>query len=185
MKTWMMLALVLMFWAAMPALAQEKQPEPPRDEKEKEEEAKKNDLDVTKPYRTKGNTWTHKMSTKAGDFESVTYMKCEITDVTETTATVKTTTLNEKKEEIASSTYEHDLKAPEGKVEEKEDAKVKKSEEKIKVEAGEFDCTKIVTEADGTTNTMWLAKDSGLLVKSHSKSELHEVTVELTESKIS
>ncbi len=149
------------------------------DDEKKADEAK---LDTLKPFRTKGNFWMHKLTSKSGDSTVTTYSKYEVLEVTENEASVKVTTFNGQKEETGSYEYKQSLKLPEGG--EVGDADMKKSDEKVKVEAGEFNCVKVENKTDFATTTTWTDKASGLLVKLTSKSEGHESTTELTELKI-
>jgi hypothetical protein len=177
----MIAALALMFGA--PVFAQAKAEEKPAKEEGKKEEAK---ADGLKPYRTKGNTWTLKTTAKYGTFEVTSYIKYEVTEVTEEKATVKQIILDKDEKEQSSSSFDVPFKAAETPKETpKEPAEAPKVvEETIKVAAGEYKCTKTETEAGGSKTTTWIAKDTYILVKSTSKSDMGESTTELIKAEI-
>jgi len=193
MKTLLMM-LAMAALAAAPAYAQggtgeepgkaepKKEAEPEKEKPDGEKKADEAKLDTLKPFRTKGNFWMHKLTSKSGDSTVTTYSKYEVLELTENEASVKVTTFNGQKEETGSYEYKQSLKLPEGG--DVGDADMKKSEEKVRVEAGEFNCIKVENKTDFATTTTWTDKASGLLVKLTSKSEGHESTTELTEHKI-
>ncbi|MBK9974433.1 MAG: hypothetical protein IPP14_06640 [Planctomycetes bacterium] len=179
----MIAALALMFGA--PVFAQAKTEEKPAAPKEepKKDEAK---ADGLKPYRTKGNTWTLKTTAKYGSFEVTSFIKYEVTEVTEEKATVKQSILDKDEKEQSSSTFDVPFKAAETPKETpKEPAEAPKVvEETIKVAAGEYKCTKTEMESGGSKTTTWIAKDTYILVKSTSKSDMGESTTELIKAEI-
>jgi hypothetical protein len=203
MMKWM-LAAALALAIGFPVAAQDKPAEEKKTE-EKKEETKKEDaaeegreattkdwegLDVNKPYKTKGNTWTWKSVSKFSGMEVVSYVKYEITEVTEKSAKYKLITLDKDKKEIYSTEAEYEFyvaEEPEEAPEDVEPVKVEGRVVTIKVEAGEIECllTTYSDEASKTSSKTYLHKATGILVKTESKSEGSETTMELTEYKVS
>jgi hypothetical protein len=193
MKT-LLLVLATCLWAVTPALAQEPEGETPRqpdrtaekDDAAKEEGEKKEAIkaDTLKPYRTKGNTWTHKSTSKMETTEVVSFTKYEVLEVTDEEATVKMTTLDREKKELGSTEFKQPLKSKDAD-DPASNPNATQSEEKLKVEGGEFNCIKTEVKTDGNVTTTWISKTDGLVVKIHSKSETIESTTELTEYKLS
>jgi hypothetical protein len=189
----LILAFAVAMLAVAPGLAQEIDKEKPgssdaaqpakEDADKAGAEKEKAKFDRLKPYKTKGNTWTHKVTSKVDDSTYTSYTKYEVLEGTESEATVKMTTLDSQNKELGSSEFKESLNA-------KNDnpdagaAKPKESEEKIKVAAGEFDCVKQEVKADTYTTTTWYDKNTGLVVKITSKSDTRESTTELTEQKV-
>ena len=124
-----------------------------------------NEVDVFALYKKLGRKWTHRSTTTiAGMDPMVTYMKYEITEVTETYATQTMTILDKDKKKMAG------MKPFDSKIEfiipeqaaDKGDAAPKLETETIKVEAGEFKCYK--NDMAGTVS--WVSvKYPGLLIK--------------------
>jgi hypothetical protein len=175
--------------AAQPAPAEEQpKKEEPKKEEPKKEEPKKEEpkkdaaaVDAYKAYRTKGNTWTHKTTTKVAGTDMVSYTQWEVTEVKEDKAVVKVTMLDKDEKEMMPGTS-MDIPFTVAKpVEGAPDAPaVKMTEEKIKVAAGEFTCMKVEYEAAGTKSTSWTHKDfSVVIVKMTSKNEYAETEMEL------
>lgn len=135
-------------------------------------------------YRTVGNTWTHKTTSEiAGVGTNVSTTAYEVLEVNDDGATVKMTSYDGDGNETfsqdteipfatADATDGEDVEAPET------------TDETITVEAGDFPCTKMVTEAGGSTITTWTSKEHpGLTVKSESTGS-SESTTELVEYEI-
>lgn len=182
------MAAVLALLVGVPALAQEAaQPAPAKEEPKKEEPKKeepKGDaaaVDAYKAYRTKGNTWTHKTTSKIAGTDMVSYTKWEVTEVKEDKAVVKMTMLDKDEKEMMPGTS-MDIPFTVAKPVEGAPAAPapKMTEEKIKVTAGEFTCMKFETDAAGTKSTTWMHKDfSAIVVKMTSKGEYGETEMEL------
>lgn len=128
-------------------------------------EGKRAEIDRWTPYRTKGNMWTSKV-TRGGGL-TVNYINVKVTDVTDDEATCTLVTLTELLSEIASTTEKIALKNPENGA---KNSEVKTSDEKIRVEAGEFDCIRTECESGGITRVTWFSKSNGLLVKEETSS---------------
>jgi len=171
---------------AEPKKAEPAKEEPKKEEPKKEEPKKEGEVDAYKIYRAKGNTWTVKSTTKvSGMDEMVSYTKTEVTEVAENKATIKVTSLDKDQKEIYSHSMDIPFVAAQPMPKPDPDApKVeppKQVEEKVKVEAGEFECIKTEYEAAGTKTTTWTHKQyPGVTVKSTSKSDAMEMTSELT-----
>jgi hypothetical protein len=170
---------------------EEKKEDVKKDE-EKKDEKKEGEVDYLKCYRTKGNTWTYKSTSKFSGTETVMYMKYEVTEVTEDKASVKVTMLDKDKKEneyMPPTTTEYDLKPAKVEGDAAPDVKtpeVKTTTETIKVEAGEFECTKYETEMAGNKTTSWMIKaNPSIMAKVETKSEYGESTMELVEFKVS
>ncbi|MCC6572678.1 MAG: hypothetical protein IT462_02705 [Planctomycetes bacterium] len=127
------------------------------------------EVDLLKPYRVKGNTWTVRWTSTAGDKTTVAYTKCEVLEVKEHWAEVKQTKLDADKRETVSSVF------PE--------AFVTSVDEKIKVEAGEFDCVRQDGALPDYSGTLWRDKKWGLAVKSINRFGASTMIQELTEIK--
>jgi hypothetical protein len=173
-----------------PAPKEEPRKEEPKDAKEEKKE-KEDKVDPLKAYRTKGNTWTHKHTSKYGSMEeSINYVRYEVTEVTDTKATVKQSNLDRDEKEVSNNTFDVTLKVDEAKNPPKEDVKdtpkdeAKISEEKITVGAGEFTCVKRETESSGTKSTTWTDKATQLLVKMVVSSDSGSSTTELVKAQI-
>ena len=167
--------------------------ETPRKEEPKKDEAKKDEAkpDLLKAYRTKGNTWTTKTISKIESQETVTYQKYEIAEVKDNEATVKVTSMDKDQKVVGEPySFPQSLKAPEPVEKPKDNPKDEVKEEpkpvveKIKVEAGEFDCVKTVTEYLGSKRTVWTCKRNHIEVKSESTSDYGKTTVELVKVEI-
>jgi galactitol-specific phosphotransferase system IIB component len=174
-----LILLALMLFIGMPVMAQDK----PKEEPKKEAAS---DVDAYALYKKKGRTWTWKISAKYSGYESVSYTKQEITEVTDKKATIKTTSMDKDKKETYSSSYdiEFTTTTTDGTAKDAAPKAPEITEETIKVEAGEYECQKMTTEANGMKSTSWTSKKyPGLLVKSESKSDAGESTMELTEFK--
>ncbi|MBP9890456.1 MAG: hypothetical protein KBG84_01015 [Planctomycetes bacterium] len=173
-----LILLALMMFIGMPVLAQDKPKEEPKKEAAET-------VDAWALYKKKGRTWTWKIASKYSGYESVMYSKYEVLEVTDTKATVKVSSMDKDKKELYSANQDIEFKT--ATTEGKTDGTAKAPEmtdEKIKVEAGEFECQKMTTEAAGTKSTTWMSKKySGLLVKTESKSEQGESVMELVEFK--
>jgi len=173
-----LILLALMMFIGMPVLAQDTPKEEPKKEATET-------VDAWALYKKKGRTWTWKIASKYSGYESVMYSKYEVIEVTETKATVKLSTLDKDKKELFSQNTDIEFKA--ASTDGKTDGNAKApevTEEKIKVEAGEFECQKTVVESGGNKTTSWMSKKySGLLVKNESKSEQGESVMELVEFK--
>lgn len=169
-----------------------------KDEKKDGEEGRKAtvkdlaNMDYQKPYRTKGNTWTHKTTGKSGDYEFVSYMKYEILEVTKEKAKYKMTMMDDKKEETYSEEYEYEFTEVE-KSEEKEEEGGEPEVEmegrvvKLKVTAGEFECfMSSYKDEEGKSESKYYSDlKTGVIVKTWSKGEDYETTMELIEFKVS
>ena len=137
-------------------------------------------------YKTKGRSWTHKSTSKMGETEIISFIKYEITEVTDTDATQKT------------SLFDKDMKPNEWvkpretripfnpPVDDPEAPEVETTEETIEMAGKSWDCTVMETEHSGLTTRTWISKEfPGLMVKSVTDGEtsgmkMHIVT-ELTE----
>lgn len=186
MKKFAMLLALAMFVGA-PVYAQAKVEEKPAAEEPKKEEPKAEaKADHYKAYRTKGNTWTLKTTAKYGSFETVTFSKHEVTEVTDEKAVVKLITLDKDNKELSSTTYDVKFAVAETPKEAPKEAPAapKTVEEKIKVEAGEFDCIKYESEAGGGKTTSWTCKTYFIVVKSESKSDFGTTTLELVKAEL-
>ncbi|MBE7491002.1 MAG: hypothetical protein HS108_04505 [Planctomycetes bacterium] len=179
-------ALLLALWLGVPVLAQEKKTEekPATEQPKEEPKAAESKADPLKAYRTKGNTWTTKTTIKSSAFEMVTYSRMEVTEVTEEKAVVKNTTLDKDQKEMSSTTFEIKLKAEPAAEQPKAAGDAPKIEEEtIKVEAGEFKCTKVVVESEGfggkTKTTTWTCKSCFLTVKNEVSSNMGSTVTEL------
>jgi hypothetical protein len=130
-----------------------------------------------------------KVSTKMTGFESVSYMKTEVVKVGEDFAEIKTTMLDKDKNPMAGmepTTQKMSFRVPKanGGTAPKEGPKVETKDETIKVEAGEYECTATTMESNGMKTTSWVSKKfPQLCVKSVSKSDSMETTMELVEFK--
>ena len=139
-------------------------------------------------YKVKGRSWTHKSTSKMGETETISFIKYEITDVTDTEATQKMSMFDkdmkpnewvkpsESKIPFATATTTDGTEAP----------KVETTEETIEAAGKSWDCTVTETEANGMKTKSWSSKEfPGLLIKSVTDGEaggmkMHTVT-ELTE----
>lgn len=173
-----------------PAPKEEPRKEEPKETKEEKKE-KQDKADTLKAYRTKGNTWTHKHTAKYGSMEeSISYVRYEVTDVTDTKATVKQSNLDKDEKEISNNTFDVTLKVEEANAPAKDAVKdtpkdeAKISEEKITVGAGEFTCVKRETESAGTKSATWTDKATHLLVKMVVSSDSGSSTTELVKAQI-
>lgn len=173
-----LILMALMLFIGMPVMAQDK----PKEEPKKEA---KTEIDYYAVYKKKGRTWTWKNSAKYSGFEVVSYTKQEVIEVSDTKAKIKFTSMDSNKKELASSEY--DIEFSHGTTTDGSGDGTKTpemTEEKIKVEAGEFECMKWTSEAGGNKSTTWLSKKyPGLVVKSESKSDAGENVMELVEFK--
>lgn len=149
-------------------------------------ETKPGDTDAWALYKKKGRTWTMRTESDYSGFKNTSYMKTEIIEVTETYAMVKYTMLDKDKKAFPG------MEPTETKLEFKTatgnggtPAEAPKTEEEtIKVEAGEFECVKTTTEANGAKSIVWTSKKTpGLLVKVVSEAGGGKTTMELIEFK--
>ncbi|MBK8208525.1 MAG: EF-hand domain-containing protein [Planctomycetes bacterium] len=149
-------------------------------------EGKAGDTDAFALYKKKGRTWTMRTESDYSGFKNTSYMKTEIIEVTETYAMVKYTMLDKDKKAYPG------MEPTETKLEFKTatgnggtPAEAPKTEdETIKVEAGEFECVKTTTEANGAKSIVWTSKKTpGLLVKVVSEASGGKTTMELIEFK--
>jgi hypothetical protein len=203
MKKWMM-ALVMCSMIGIPAMAQDK--EPAKEEKKTEAEGEKKEgekkegeegrkataedlkSNYQKPYKTKGNTWTHKSVSKYGETDMVTYMKYEITEVGEKSAKYKLTMMDAEKKEtfsMADQEFEFYEETPEEKpAEGAEPVEIDAWVVKIKVEAGEFETILWKYGEGKDVSKTYIHKELGLIVKSESSGEGYSNTMELIEMKV-
>ncbi len=148
---------------------------------------KTGDTDAYALYKKEGRTWMIKSTSKFNGTELVSYMKYEVKSVADDHAIVVFTMLDKDKKpnEYIKPTEQkiEFVKATEGNG--NSDApEVKTVEETIKVDAGEFECTKTETEVGGNKTTVWMSKKlPGLMVKSTTKSEKMDFVSELVEFK--
>lgn len=189
MKKFAMLLALAMFVGA-PVYAQAKTEEKPAATKE-EPKAAETKVDGFKIYRTKGNTWTQKNTAKYAGMEMISYTKYEVTEVTEEKAVVKMTTLDKDQKETYTSSYDVKFAVAETPKETPKEApkEVPKTvDEKIKVEAGEFDCTKTVIESEAggmkTKTTTWMCKTYFIVVKSETTSDMGSNVLELIKAEV-
>lgn len=207
-----MLGFALALTVAVPTVAQEKEPAKEekktesKDEKKEEKKEEKKDaeegrkatlkdyekIDYNKPYKTKGNTWTTKTTTKYGEMTMVSYMKFEVTEVGEKKAKYKIIMLDEEKKETYSDEHEYEFyeveKSEDGdKDGDEPEVELEGRVVKIKVEAGEFECllTTYKDEESKYESKMYMCLKTGIGVKSWTKGEEFETTSELTEYKVS
>lgn len=127
-------------------------------------------------YKKKGRKWTAKTTTKLeGMDDIISYFKAEVIKVGANSATVSYTVLDKDRKPMAGlPANETEIEFREAEDDWGDRPEVKTTEETIKVEAGEFECT--VTEVSGTKS--WMSKKyPGLLVKMESGS----MTTELIE----
>jgi len=173
-----LILLALMMFIGMPVMAQDKPKEEPKKEASEA-------VDAYALYKKKGRTWTWKSVSKYSGFEMVAYTKQEVVEVTDTKAKIKTTSMDKDKKETYSSEYEIEFSTTTTDGTKDGTAKAPEmTEEKIKVEAGEYECQKWTSEAAGNKTTSWTSKKyPGLLVKSESKSDAGESVMELVEFK--
>lgn len=172
-----LILMALMLFIGMPVMAQDK----PKEEPKKEA---KSEVDAYALYKKKGRTWTWKNTAKYSGFEMISYTKQEVIEVSDTKAKIKTTTMDKDKKETYSSDYEIEFAATTTDGSSDGTKAPEMTEEKIKVEAGEFECMKWTSEAGGSKTTVWTSKKNpGLLVKSESKSDAGENVMELVEFK--
>ena len=175
-----LILLALMMFVGMPVLAQDKPKEEPK-------KAAAETVDAWALYKKKGRTWTHKSTTKmSGMDDMISYVKWEITEVSETECKYTMTMLDKDKKETFSQKDQvmkfETAKSTDGKTPETKAPEM--TEEKCKVEAGEYDCMKYTMESAGTKTTSWMHKQyTSLVVKSHSKSDAYESVYELVEFK--
>ncbi len=153
----------------------------------KEGETKTGDTDAFALYKKQGRTWTWKSTSKMAGTENVAYMKYEVIKVADDHAMVKMTMLDKDKkpnEYVKPQEQKIEFKTAEGGEAEGEAPEVETTDETVKVEAGEFECTKTEMESNGTKTTSWMSKKyPGLLVKATSKTDSYESTMELVEFK--
>lgn len=164
-----------------------KDPKDPKDPKNPgtgEGELKK---DLFTLYTKKGRTWTVKTVSKYGDMETVTHMRYEVTSVGEEEAEFKVTMLDKDMKEmgVPATTSKISFRVPKGSTDPVDPkAAPQVVDEKIKVKAGEFECTKTTSEVAGNKSTVWISKKyGGLMVKMESSSSMGSTTMELVEFK--
>ncbi len=173
----LLILLALLLAVGAPVMAQDKPKEEP-----KKEEPKKEEVDAYALYRVKGRSWTSKTTSKYSGMDMVSYYKMEITEVTETGCKYKMTTMDKDKKETYSSEMEMKFEKAEATKDGAAAPEMKQSEEKIKVEAGEFECIKYEGESGGYKWASWVSKKyAGLSVKSESKGDAGESVTELVE----
>ena len=172
-----LILLALMMFIGMPVMAQDKPKEEPKKEASEA-------VDAYALYKKKGRTWTWKSVSKYSGFEMVAYTKQEVIEVTDTKAKIKTTSMDKDKKETYSSEMEMKFEKAEATKDGATAPEMKQSEEKIKVEAGEFECIKYEGESGGYKWSSWVSKKyPGLAVKSESKGDAGESVTELVEFK--
>ncbi|MCC7508695.1 MAG: EF-hand domain-containing protein [Planctomycetes bacterium] len=148
-------------------------------------ETKPGEIDAYALYKKKGRNWTMRTESDYSGFKNTTYMKTEIIEVTETYAMVKYTMLDKDKKPMAMPATETKLEFKTASGNGGTPGEAPKTEdETIKVEAGEFECVKTTTEANGAKSIVWTAKKTpGLLVKVVSEGGGGKTTMELVEFK--
>ncbi len=146
-------------------------------------ETKPGDTDPYALYKKKGRSWTIRTEGDFSGFKHISYVKTEITEVTETYAMVKYTTMDKDMKPLGAPATETKLefRAATGNGGTPGDAP-KIEEETIKVEAGEFECLKVSIDANGTKGTTWTSKKfPGLTVKGTYEGSGAKTTMELIE----
>lgn len=139
----------------------------------KEEDRRNADVEAAwKLYKTKGNKWTLKSTTKmAGMDDMVTYLDYEVTEVTEGGCKLKMTILDKDRKEMAPAN-ETPIKftRPDPARADSQPPRTRTSEESVTVEAGTFDCVKTTYGEGENETTTWMHKEfAGLIVKMATK----------------
>lgn len=120
--------------------------------------------DMLAVYKKKGNKWTTKSTMKIAGMADpmISYAEYEVTEVTDAEATYTMQSLDkEKKPQGDKQTLKMPLKTDAKDGGKACGPKPTITDEKVKVEAGEFDCQKIESEAGGVKSTIWTAKKPG------------------------
>ncbi len=143
------------------------------------------DADAYALYRTVGNMWKMKSTTKMEGMDPmVSVSATEVIDVNDEGATIKITSYDADGNETSSNEAPVPFATADGETGEAGDAP-ETTDETITVEAGEFECTKTVTEANGATTTTWMSKEHpGLTVKSETTGGQADTTMELVDYEI-
>ncbi|MCB9895354.1 MAG: hypothetical protein H6839_12960 [Planctomycetes bacterium] len=109
-------------------------------------------------YTKVGRSWTVKYTTTIEGMEPIVqYTKTEVLEAGPTWAKIRITTLNADKQRTPAKPLESRIEFKSGEAGERDNI-AKITEETIKVEAGEFECSVVSVQSDGEKTTMWISK---------------------------
>lgn len=135
-------------------------------------------------YKKEGRSWMYKTTTKMSGTENVSYMKYEVKTVADDHAVVVMTMLDKDKKpnEYVKPTEQKIDFAPAATDTGGDAPAVDTTEETVSAAGQDWVCIKVEMDNNGTKTTSWSSKEyPGLSVKSVSKSESMESTMELVE----
>lgn len=149
-----------------------------------DEAAGADDADPYTIYRTVGNKWKLKSTTTIEGMDPLaSFTAYEVLEVNDDGAKVKFTFLDADGSEMMFYEMEIPFTTADDMGEAVDEPET--TDETITVEAGEFECTKMVTQAGGSTTTSWMSKKHpGLVVKAETSDGAGDTTTELVEYEV-